>query len=222
MQKITKKAIEAALKSNWEEAVELNKQILESEPKNLDAKNRLGRAYMHVNQADKARESFEEVLKIDPINQVAKKNLRIINNKSNSDKNTTIEAVSLVKEPGTTIELSLRIIGSGITADDLIPGEKLSYIKSRKCIDLYRIESKSKLTSIESDNICNKINHVLKEKEDLTIRFVKGNNKEITVIIKSSLPVFKSQKQDIRPYVKKGVLEEPEIELVEVDLNDSN
>jgi hypothetical protein len=43
--------------------------------------------------------------------------------------------------------------------------------------------------------------------------FIKWNEKEITVLIKTSIPVFKPDRVEIRPYLRKGTIEEPELEI---------
>lgn len=71
-------AISAALSSNWEEALHLNQQIVEGNPKNIEALNRLGRAYFELGQVKEARECFEKTLELDSYNQIAAKFLKRI------------------------------------------------------------------------------------------------------------------------------------------------
>lgn len=69
--KLHQQAIAAALSSNWEEALKLNQQIIAMDPKNIEALNRLGRAYFELSDLQSAREYFETSLKYDPYNQIA-------------------------------------------------------------------------------------------------------------------------------------------------------
>lgn len=68
-------ATQSALEANWEQAITVNKQIVKEDPKNLGALNRLGRAYSEIGNLDKAKASYREVLKHDPYNSIALKNL---------------------------------------------------------------------------------------------------------------------------------------------------
>lgn len=68
-------ATQAALEANWEEAISLNKQIVKDSPTDLGAWNRLGRAYSETGEIEKAKSAYREVLKRDPYNSIATKNV---------------------------------------------------------------------------------------------------------------------------------------------------
>jgi len=55
----TKQAVDLALAAKWREAIEVNKSILEIAPDDVDAYNRLGRAYLETGEYDKAREAYQ-------------------------------------------------------------------------------------------------------------------------------------------------------------------
>ncbi|MFC1966009.1 tetratricopeptide repeat protein [Chloroflexota bacterium] len=71
----SRQAIALALQGQWREVVAANKSILESFPKDVDAYNRLGRAYLELGEYALAREAYESTLKFDPYNTIARKNL---------------------------------------------------------------------------------------------------------------------------------------------------
>ncbi|MFC1861844.1 tetratricopeptide repeat protein [Chloroflexota bacterium] len=70
----SKQAIALALQGQWREAVAANKSILESFPNDVDAYNRLGRAYLELGKYTLAREAYESTIKLDPYNSIARKN----------------------------------------------------------------------------------------------------------------------------------------------------
>lgn len=70
----TKEAIQLAIESRWPEAEVLNRKILELFPDDVDALNRLGRAQMELGEYEKATEAYAKALKLDPRNQIARKN----------------------------------------------------------------------------------------------------------------------------------------------------
>ena len=71
----SKEAIALAMQGRWREAVAANKGLLESFPNDVDAYNRLGRAYMELGEYSLAREAYERSIELDPYNNIAKKNL---------------------------------------------------------------------------------------------------------------------------------------------------
>jgi tetratricopeptide (TPR) repeat protein len=68
-------AIELALESKWEEAAALNRTIVNAAPTDVDAWNRLGKALLELGRFREAFESYGRSLELDPINQIAKRNL---------------------------------------------------------------------------------------------------------------------------------------------------
>ena len=68
-------AISLAMHSKWEEAVTANQSILRVFPEDVDAYNRLGKAYTELGHYDEARDAYGRALTIEPINSIAKKNL---------------------------------------------------------------------------------------------------------------------------------------------------
>ncbi len=68
-------AIQMALQGKWEESIYLNQGIVDSFPTDVDAYNRLGKAYTELGRYADARDSYEKALKSDPLNSIAQKNL---------------------------------------------------------------------------------------------------------------------------------------------------
>jgi hypothetical protein len=72
----SKQAIDLAMGGNWREAVTANKVILEDFPRDVDAYNRLGRAYLELGEYPQAREAYRRTQELDPYNTIARKNLQ--------------------------------------------------------------------------------------------------------------------------------------------------
>ncbi len=64
-------AIQAALESDWSRAAELNKQILDASPEDVEARNRYGRALLELGRLEEARAAYQEVLKAFPHDPIA-------------------------------------------------------------------------------------------------------------------------------------------------------
>jgi len=71
----SRQAIALAMQGRWKEAVAANKSLIESFPNDVDAYNRLGRAYMELGEYSRAREAYNRAMELDPYNIIAKKNL---------------------------------------------------------------------------------------------------------------------------------------------------
>jgi len=78
-------AISLALKGKWQEAINLNLQIIEYYPQDADAYNRLGKAYIKTGQYFLAKDAYEKALSIDKYNIIAEKNLKRLSIMSQED-----------------------------------------------------------------------------------------------------------------------------------------
>lgn len=151
----------------------------------------------------------------DPINQIAKKNYELAKSKKAQNNTKITKGKSLIKEPGTTAETTATIDAKGVTANSLSSGEEMTFkVLKTKVNIIYQGDA---IGSLEDDNIIKKVQRANKLNARLSAMFIKGDGKKITVLIKSSEPVFKGQKQDIKPYIKKGSIDEPEIEIDSFD-----
>jgi len=103
-------AIDAALDCRWEEALKLNKKILKLDPQNVDGLARLARVYLEMGRINLAKRYYLEVIKVDPYNPIALKNLKIIRSfKPNGYQSiihlnggTKLSASLFLQEPGKT------------------------------------------------------------------------------------------------------------------------
>src|SRR5207249_4807027 len=59
------------LEADWPRAADLNQKLVEASPEDLEARNRLGRAFIELGRLDEAKAAFAEVLKIEPYNSIA-------------------------------------------------------------------------------------------------------------------------------------------------------
>ena len=129
---LAQKAISSALNGNWEETVNLNRQILKSNPKDIDSLNRLARAYRELGDIEKAKKITLRVLKLDPYNKIALKSLSKWKSQAtsmhfNNEDNEThsLKPEDFLEESGKTKLVSLMHLGdekviSQLDAGDLV------------------------------------------------------------------------------------------------------
>ena len=70
-----RQSISLAMQGRWQEAVTANKAIVENFPNDVNAYNRLGRAYMELGDYSQARTAYEKAIELDSYNSIARKNL---------------------------------------------------------------------------------------------------------------------------------------------------
>ena len=215
---LTKKAIDAALKSRWKEAISLNLQILDKDPSSTDAKVRLGRAYIQTGEFNKAKKIFKEVLEGDPINPVALKNYSLASQKKSEKNHVNLaDPKSLLKEPGTTAEAAIEIAAKRMTAADFSPGEPLILKIDKRSVSVIKTKREERIViGILDKDFVSKLNSAKQKGAEASANFINGTGKNIKILIKCGIPIFKSERQDVRPYIKKGSIDEPELEMAEI------
>jgi hypothetical protein len=72
----SEQAISLAMKNRWDEAAQLNREILDIFPNEVDAYNRLGKALTELGRYGEARDAYAQAVKLDPLNGIAAKNLQ--------------------------------------------------------------------------------------------------------------------------------------------------
>ncbi len=75
---MAEQARKLASQGRWLDAVEVNKQLIERSPRDVDALNRLGKAYFELDMFRSAYEVYEKAADADPANIIARRNLERI------------------------------------------------------------------------------------------------------------------------------------------------
>lgn len=127
VQVLTQKAIANALKGKWKEALAINTEILNETPDDIDALNRLARAYSELGDFAKARKAARRVLKIDRYNKIAQKCLEKWKglNKGETTKSGKISASLFLEEPGKTKIINLLNVSSSKILAKIDSGDEL-------------------------------------------------------------------------------------------------
>ncbi|MDD5189837.1 MAG: tetratricopeptide repeat protein [Dehalococcoidales bacterium] len=72
----SREAIALALQGNWHEAININSKLVDMFPDDVEAYNRLGRAYTELGEYEEAEKAYRHSLKIDSYNAIAQKNIQ--------------------------------------------------------------------------------------------------------------------------------------------------
>lgn len=178
---LEKKAIDAALTGNWNLAVEINKEILEIDPESLDAKLRLGKAYLQLEEFNKAKKLYKEVLEKDPVNQTALRNLKLASDKKvEKTPQNNINTGALIIEPGLTQDVEITIEAKRVMADDFSTGEALEVRVDKNSVMFYRGEEL--IGSLTSD-IVPKLQSAKTQHAIITSAVVDGSGKSLKLLV---------------------------------------
>ena len=131
-QQRSKEAISLAMQARWEDAVAVNREIIESFPEDVDTYNRLGRAYMELGQYTASREAYQRAVQIDPYNAIAARNLRRLNDLKDADgaviETDRVEPQHFIEEIGKAGVVALADLVSKEDRARLVAGDKV-YLK---------------------------------------------------------------------------------------------
>jgi len=129
-QQRSKEAIDLAMQARWQEAVGINKEIIESYPDDVDACNRLGRAYMELGQYTLAREAYNRTAQLDPYNAIAARNLRRLSDLGESDnggvETDTVDPHHFIEEIGKAGVVILYELSPKETRARMVAGDKVN------------------------------------------------------------------------------------------------
>lgn len=107
VQQFTLQSINAAAKGDWAEAKQINEKILDLEPNNIGALNRLAYCEMQVGSVRKSKELYEKVLSIERFNPIATKYVALLKSKIKPQLLSTTLTGDFIEEPGKTKSVSL-------------------------------------------------------------------------------------------------------------------
>lgn len=133
-------AIAAALKQDWDIAINLNLTYLNGSPNHIPTLNRLAKAYKEVGDIDQAIKTYENVLNLDKYNVIALKNLAILKKNPPHVGHRHPEcriSTEFIKEPGKSKTFHLTRLGDPKIVSNLLPGEVVRIIPKKHTICLY-------------------------------------------------------------------------------------
>ncbi len=126
-------AMKLANSNNWEKAVEVNQHILQLE-EDPQTYNRLGKAYLELGQYEEALDAYQQTLRLNPTNTIARRNLSRLESLISRGtaqihlERTNREHVDLrvfITEAGKTMLTTLIDVPRSTAVDVLATGEKV-------------------------------------------------------------------------------------------------
>ncbi len=109
-------AVRFAKEGRWEEAVQINRELLGLFPDDSETLNRLGKAYLELKRYGEAKAAYEQAVKTDASNGIARKNLQRL-----AQYKAVAEAITPVSESDSVIS-TLGPTTSPTTREKVVPG----------------------------------------------------------------------------------------------------
>lgn len=149
---LEKQAVQAAIKGGWQQAVDLNRQLIKENPKDIAALNRLARAYWELGKIDQAQKTYRKVLTLDPYNTIAAKNLQRLGKKRKklTKKKIDYPGNLFLEEPGKTKTTKLIRLASAEVLSELSNGQSVKLEPKKRAISIIT-EDKIYLGTIPDD-----------------------------------------------------------------------
>lgn len=175
-----------AMESLWDEAVQINRILVDDFPWELEAHNRLGKALLEIGDIIQGAEAFRCALVLSPNNAIAKKNLARLENLSGGErvKQTKKNPASkhFIEESGKTSITKLVNIPHKRDISKLIPGHPVELVSNSKSVRV-RYQDSEDVGTLEP-KIGSRIRKLMDggNKYEASITSVEGN--AITVMIR--------------------------------------
>ncbi len=149
---LEKQAVQTATKGAWQKAIQLNRQLIKENPKDIGALNRLARANWELGKTAQAQKTYRQVLKLDPYNSIAAKNLERLVKKRRISQQKKINYPSnlFLEEPGKTKTIKLIRLASAEVLSDLSHGQPVELEPKKRNISVAS-EDKAYLGTIPDD-----------------------------------------------------------------------
>jgi tetratricopeptide (TPR) repeat protein len=238
-------AIALAVQSRWQEAADINRQIVELVPDDAEAFNRLGKAYTELGHITEARSAYERALQADPANLIAQRNLDRLSRINES------EAAELAKKAGQKLDPRFFMEETGKTGITVLQHpariEILATLTAGDQVKLEQQNSHLVVTTMDGtylgrveDKLATRLTRLMQTGNQYQSGVVGVDGHAVRMIIREtyqspqnvgriSFPPQASQEALPRPYLREGILrragdeedeDELEIGLGDVDVED--
>jgi len=202
-------AISAAFKGKWKEAVAVNKKILTNNPCDLDALNRLARAYAECGNNRRAIATSKKVLLLDPVNSIASKCLT----KWKSLKTTTKESSiaghvdDFLEEPGKTKIVKLLHLGDEKIFNCLTSGDEVKLVCHAHRVSVHSLNNK--YIGRFADDVSMRLRNLIKQGYVYKVLIKSVNGDDLKVFLREidrgqgmeSFPSFPAEKLAYIAYI---------------------
>ncbi len=213
-------AVQLAIAGKWDEAVKLNRFVIESFGTDEETQNRLGKALSELGKFKDAKAAYEVALKLNPMNSIAKKNAARINALLHQKEGlkvggTRVDLNLFVEEMGKTVITTLdnaagsdicSKVAAGDVAELRIDGDGVVAETSRG-VRLGLLEAKLARRLIKFMRGGNRYQAGVTACEGNAVKLiVRETYQDPKFVGKPSFPMRRKREVEFRPYTKESLL----------------
>lgn len=223
LERLKNKAIDEAVNGNYQEAIDLNLEILSQAQDDVDSLMQLAHAYWQTGSLALAKKYYRKAMTIEPNNGLAKKRLALLNalngkqtqnNSLNRAKVKVVAITDLIEEPGKTKIVKLSNIGKPEHLSLLKIGEQVFLKLRKRRLEVRDIDNN--FIGCLPDDISKRLINFIEAKGVYETNIFSIDKNEVKVFIKE---VAKPNKYR---HVSSFVSEEARIEMDEEDAHSSS
>jgi tetratricopeptide repeat protein len=212
-------AVQLAIAGKWDDAVKLNRFIIDNFGADEETQNRLGKALSELGKLKEAKSAYEAALKLNPMNSIAKRNAARINALLHQKEGlkvggTKVDLNLFVEEMGktviTTVESAPADICSKVAAGDVaelrIEGDGI-FAETSRGVRLGLLEAKlaRRLTKFMRGG--NRYQAGVTSCEGSSVKLiVRETYQDPHFAGKPSFPMKRKREVEFRPYTKESLL----------------
>ena len=213
-------AVQLAIAGSWDEAVKLNKFIIDNLGPDEETQNRLGKALSELGKLKEAKAAYEVALKLNPMNSIAKRNAARINALLHQKEGlkvggTKVDLNLFVEEMGKTVITTLEgvagndicsKVAAGDVAELKIDGDGIIAETSRG-VRLGMLEAKLARRITKFMRGGNRYQAGVTSCEGNTVKLIVRETYQDTRFAgKPSFPMRRKREVEFRPYTKESLL----------------
>jgi tetratricopeptide (TPR) repeat protein len=218
-------AIQLALAFRWEDALQLNQELLERFGPDEDSYNRLGKALMELGRREEAMAAYQSTIEVNPLNQIAARQLTKLGDLSATKGkvarvSASLDSAFFIEEPGKTA-LTRVVPDEELGKVQFAPGDpvELSYSPAHVTVRTLRGETLGTLEPRMAQRLRrmvdsgNRYGGAVTHVDGTSVQIIVRETYQAPELAGTvSFPTRKSREMDYRPYAKETLLvrgEEP-------------
>ena len=226
-------AIQAALESRWQDAVAINRALIDRHGGDDETYNRIGKALTELGEHQPALDAYSQALQLNPLNVIAQKNVRKLQQLLDSRAKLggakgAIDVDLFAEEPGKSALTVLNPPRSGVISV-VAPGDVVELhlqdgglqAQTTRGVVLGDVDSKIARRLVPLIGSGNRYTAVVARVDESQIEIIiREAFQSAENARKSSFPVSRQKREEFRPYAKDSLLAQRGVD--EPDLGDGD